>query len=47
MYRYIKYIVALMGLVLFGCSTANTPETTISLPLADDRPTFLLFYTDN
>lgn len=47
MNRYLKYILVLVGLVLFGCSGTDAPTTTTVLPLADDRPTFLWFYTDN
>jgi len=45
MYHYLKYIIALVGLVLFGCTSTQT--TSAVLPLADNQPTLLLFYTDN
>ncbi len=41
-----RYILVLVGLTIFGCTTAQTP-TDINLPLSETQPTFLLFYTDN
>ena len=40
MMRMLALLIALLG----ACTTAESGK---SLPLADDRPTFLFFYTDN
>lgn len=40
--------VAILMLVGLGaCTTAGSLSAPVNLPLADDQPTFLFFYTDN
>jgi hypothetical protein len=40
--------VAILMLVGLGaCTTAESLSAPVNLPLADDQPTFLFFYTDN
>lgn len=39
-----RLLLGLVGLLLFTLVACNTP--TVELPLADDKPTFLFFYTD-
>jgi len=46
MSQLFKNLIAVLGLLLVGCSSA-VQTTQVSLPLATTQPTFMFFYTDN
>jgi hypothetical protein len=46
MSKLFKSLIALLGLVLIGCSS-GVQTTTVSLPISTTQPTFMFFYTDN
>jgi len=43
-YKAILLIITLLALTMEGCSSSS--PSSVALPLAADRPTFLFFYTD-
>lgn len=45
--RYALSLSILLGIPLLLSACADRAINTISLPLAEDRPTFMFFYTDN
>jgi hypothetical protein len=44
---YALSVSILLGIPLLLSACADRASNTISLPLAEDRPTFMFFYTDN
>jgi len=46
MSQIFKSLIALLGLILVGCSSA-VQTSQVLLPLAKTQPTFIFFYTDN
>ena len=46
MSQLFKSLIALLGLILVGCSS-SVQITQVSLPLSSTQPTFMFFYTDN
>jgi len=46
MSQLFKSLIALLGLILVGCSSA-VQTTQVSLLPAKTQPTFIFFYTDN
>lgn len=46
MSRLLKGLIALIGLIVVGC-TSGQQITQVALPLATNQPTFIFFYTDN
>lgn len=44
LYNAILLLIALLALTMEGCSSSS--PSSVTLPLAADRPTFVFFYTD-
>lgn len=46
MNRLLSFLSSILVMVV-GLGACTNTTTTVNLPLADDKPTFLFFYTDN